>query len=306
MALVKKGISGANFYAMINGQNGGYLESMTLPTLEAEKISLALGPDGVTKQALGRMKLGDIKVVVGVSEANAMWELIDAVMKKNCKEFEAVLGVADHNYKSIREVELSTCLIKEVAPDELTASDGKALFKVTVTFVAQEVKYSDGSGSVIKGNLSGKQKGWQKSYFDPIGVPGGIPAQSITKISLAKHTAKIVEEHLGMFRHPTKNYAAYGIEGLKTDISATGYEAARDLAIKIMHDGYVEESEFVDWSVNIKDPSHTRTVGEVAFIQTAPHKFTPNAETKGGEDKAMNSTLEWLIEGQIISLKQTA
>lgn len=305
MALVKKGISGANFYAMINGQNGGYLESMTLPTLEAEKIALALGPDGVTKQALGRMKLGDIKVVIGVSEANAMWQLIESVMNKNCQEFEAVLGVADHNYKSIREVELSTCLIKEVAPSELTASDGKALFNITVTFVAESIKYANGNSSVIKGNLSGKQKGWQKSYFDPIGCHG-IPSESITKITLAKHTAKIVEEHLGMFRHPTKNYAAWAVDGLKIDISATGYEAARDLAVKVMHDGYVEEKEFKDWSVNIKDPSHKNIVGEVTFIQTAPYKFTPNAETKGGEDKALNSTMDFAIEEQRIMLKQTA
>ena len=90
MALAK-GVAGSNFYAMVNGQSGGYLESMSIPTLEVDKIALPLGPDGVTKQALGRMKLGDAKVVCGISEANALWLLIDSVMKKNCQEFEAVL-----------------------------------------------------------------------------------------------------------------------------------------------------------------------------------------------------------------------
>lgn len=305
MALAK-GVAGSNFYAMVNGQSGGYLESMSIPTLEVDKIALPLGPDGVTKQALGRMKLGDAKVVCGISEANALWLLIDSVMKKNCQEFEAVLGVADQNYKSIREIELTTCLMKEVSFDELTASDGKAMFKVTSTFVAEACKFSNGSGSVIKGNLSGKQKGWQKSYFDPNGVPGGIPSQAITKIALAKHSAKIVEEHTGMSRFPTKAHAAWTVDGLKIEGSAVGYEAARDLCVKIMWDGFVEESEFVDWGVAIKDPTHKKTVGNVSFIQTAPTKFTTGAENKGGEDKPLQWVIDLAIEGQIIEIAQKA
>lgn len=305
MALAK-GVAGSNFYAMISGQSGGYLKSMTVPTLEVDKIAMPLGPDGATKQALGRMKLGDAKVVCGISEANALWQLIESVMNKNCQEFEAVLGVADQNYKSIREIELTTCLMKEVSFGELDASSGKDLMDVTATFVAEAVKFSNGSGSVIKGNLSGKQKGWQKSYFDPIGAPHGISPQSITKIALAKHTAKIVEEHTGMSRWPTKAHAAWTVDGLKTTISATGYEAARDMCVKIMYDGFVEESEFIDWSVNVKDPTHKRSVGEIIFTQTAPTKFTTGAENKGGEDKAIQSEVEWCIEGQKVVIAQKA
>lgn len=303
MALAK-GVAGSNFYAMVNGHSGGYLKSMTVPTLEVDKIAMPLGPDGQTKQALGRMKLGPSKVVCGISEANALWQLIESVMNKNCQEFEAVLGVADQNYKSIREIELTTCLMSEVSFAELDASSGKDLFDVTATFVSEAVKFSNGSGSVIKGNLSGKQKGWQKSYFDPIGAPHGIPAQSITKIALAKHTAKIVEEHTGMSRWPTKAHAAWTVDGLKTTISATGYEAARDMCVKIMYDGFVEESEFIDWSVNVKDPTHKRTVGEIIFKQTAPTKFTTGAENKGGEDKAIQSDIEWCIEEQRVIIQQ--
>jgi hypothetical protein len=134
----------------------------------------------MTKQALGRMKLGDCKVGDGVSEANALWQLIDSVMKKNCQEFEAVLGVADQNYKSIREIELTTCLMKEVSFPDAQGRVGQGAVRGHRDLRAEDIKFSNGSGSVIKGNLSGKQKGWQKSYFDPIGVPGGIAPQAIT------------------------------------------------------------------------------------------------------------------------------
>ncbi|MCC7066071.1 MAG: hypothetical protein IT456_24960 [Planctomycetes bacterium] len=307
MALAK-GIAGSNFYAMINGQAGGYLKSAQTPSLEVDKIALPLGPDGITKQAGGRMKLGDCKVVMNVSEANGMWQLIESVMKKNCQEFESVIGVADHNYKSVREIEMMTCLMKEVSFPTLKAESGKELFEVTATWMCQDIKYSNGSGSVIKGNLSNKAKGWHTCYFDPIGVQGGIAPQAISSITLCKHTAKIVQEHLGMQRRPTLNYAAWTVEGLAIEGSAAygGYEAARDLAVKLMYDGVLQESEFHDWSVNIKDPSHKNTVGEVAFIQTAPYKFTTGAESKGGEDKPIQWKLDLLCEGQQVTISQKA
>ncbi|MBK9030075.1 MAG: hypothetical protein IPL61_01840 [Myxococcales bacterium] len=62
---------------MVNGQAGGYLESFTPPSLEVEKISASLGPDLVQKFAGGRVKFGKCKLVTNISEANALWELIE-------------------------------------------------------------------------------------------------------------------------------------------------------------------------------------------------------------------------------------
>lgn len=307
MALAK-GIAGSNFYAMINGQSGGYLQSATMPSIELEKITLPLGPDGITKKTGGAMKYGDVKVVTNISEANALWQLIESVMNKNCQEFESVIGVADHNYKSVREVEMMTCLMKEVSFSTLKADDGKGLFEVTATWLPTDVKYSPGGGSVIKGNLSNKAKGWQKKYWVPVGPPGGLPAQCITEIALCKHTAKLVLEHTGMTRRPTLNYSAWDVDGLKITGSAAygGYEAARDFSIKLMYDGILQESEFVDWSVNIMAPDHKSQVGEVTFIQTAPIKFTTAAEHKGGEEKPMQWTWDMICEGQKMVITQKA
>ncbi len=303
MAL-NKGVAISNFYAQINGQSGGYLESFTPPTIEVEQINLPLGPDGISKSAGGRMKFGDVKGVTNISEANALWQLIESVMNKNCQEFEAVFGLADQNYKSIREIEMTECLMSEVSFSDLDAKDGKKLFQCTFTFKPTEVKYSNGSQAVIKGNLSNKAKGWQCSYFVPNGF-GPLPAEAITKISLSKHTAKVVEEHLGMRRRPTKVHAAWECKGLKWEGSAAhgGYEAARDWAIKLMHDGEFQESEFIDPSCNIMAPNHKDIVGQILWTEVAPYKFTTAPEAKGGADGAAQWTLEMFSATQKIDIK---
>jgi hypothetical protein len=111
-----------------------------------------------------------------------------------------------------------------------------------------------------------------------------------------------------MSRRPTLNHAAWTVEGLKIEGSAAygGYEAARDLASRSCTTACVRGVEFVDWSVNIKDPTHKNTVGEVAFIQTAPTKFTTGAENKGGEDKPIQWKMDLLCEGQQVTISQKA
>ncbi|MBK9030074.1 MAG: hypothetical protein IPL61_01835 [Myxococcales bacterium] len=213
-------------------------------------------------------------------------------MKKNCQEFECVFGIADQNYKSIREIEMTECLMESVSAKSLDAKDGKSMQQITCEFAVGDVKYVNGSGSVIKGNLSNKAKSWQTSYWDVLGLYN-IPAESITKIDLPKHTVKMVEEHTSMRRLPTKTSGAYTCEGLKVSGSAAhnGYEAARDLCIKLMYDGVLTENEFQDWSVNVKDPSHKKVLGEILFIQSAPFKFTTGAEAKVGD-----APLQWEME----------
>ncbi len=305
MALAKATGHG-NFYCQINGEAGGYLESFTAPTIEIQKIEANNGPDFQVKYGGGRVQFGKIKLVTNISEANALWELIDSVMKKNCREFEAVFGVADQNYKSIREVDMIGCLMESVSFSALDAKEAKSLMKVTCEFVASNVKYRNGTGTVIKGNLSSKAKGWQVPYFDAIGVPGGIPPQCISKIDLPKHTVKIIDEHHGQFRLPTRNFGAYKCEGLKItgSYASGGFEAARDYAVKLMYDGVLQESEFMDWSVNVKDPSHKNVIGEFSFIQTACSKFSMG-EAKGNGDLAQWD-MEFMCEESYCKINQKA
>lgn len=292
-----KGYNTTNFVVTLNGVAGGYLTSFSPPSYEADAIKMALGPDGVSRQQVGKPKLGDFKWVFNISEAGPMWDLMDAVIKKNCQEFEAYVGLADQNYKVKRGIAMQRCLIKELSFSALDAKNGKGLFEATMTGICEELKY-EGAADVIKANMSNKAKSWMTAHFHPVGIGGGIKPESITKIDLCKYTAKIGEEHVGMFRLPTRHYAAWDVAGLKTEISSTGFDAAKDLCVKVLHDGEITEGDFVDWSVNIMAHNNKTQVGEVVFIQTAPQKFTWAPELKGGQDTMATSTIDWLCEQQ--------
>lgn len=174
----------------------------------------------------------------------------------------------------VREVELTECLMKEVHFSPLKADDGKGLLKVTFTFAASDVKYSNGSGSPIAA-APARPVQWS------LEVPS-LPAEGLTGFSL---TAR---------RMPTKNYAAWEVEGLKLEgDSAGGAESAEALAAA---------GELVEVTLRLTDESSGATTS-VSAAGTAS-KFTTAAENKGGEDKPLQWKLEMLCEEQRLKIKQ--
>ena len=219
--------------------------------------------------------------------------------------FDSYVGLGDANYKIQRGITMLGCLPTELSLGALDSKDGKALMEMTMTYQPEDIKW-EGPADVVKSNLSGKAKSWLKAHFEPIGLFGGIPAASVTKIDLPKYTAKISEAHTGMFRQPERNASAWEVAGHKFDIMPSGFEAAKNFIQKILYDGQIAEGDFVDWSVNIKAPDNKTIIGEIVFIQSAPQKFTWSPELKGGQDGLAISTIDCLTEECKVEIKHKA
>ncbi len=289
------GYNVTNFALDINGQYGGYLSSFTAPTVEVEEIKQALGPGGETKVMLGNLKLGDIKFAYNMSQTGELWTIMESVLKKNCQEFQMGVVLADQNYKGKRRIDMTGCLVKELSFPKLDAKDGKKHMEMTITCVAEKVDFKPDS-SPIQGNISKKAKNWLVSNFEPSGMPGGIPAQSVINLDLPKFTTKPAQEHTGMMRLPTLHYAAWEVAGLKTEHSSTGFDAVKDYVNKVIMDGALTDEEYSDWAVMIKDQTMKTDLCEFTFKYTAPKKFTWAPELKGGQDGMATCTLEWVLE----------
>ncbi len=296
MAL-KAGYNVSNFMCTIDNGEPGYLSSFTAPTLETEKISQALGPGGETKQMHGNVKFGDPKLVVNMADAGPMWTVMESVLNKSCTEFQMAVILADQNYKAKRRIDMAGCLVKELSFPKLDAKDGKKHMEMTVTAVCEGATYAAGDNNVIKAALSKKAKNWLVSNFEPSGMPGGIDPLGVTAITLPKSVAKIAEEHTGMMRLSTKHYAAWEVSGLTTEHSSHNYLPVQDLCVKVLQNGIIEDHEFEDWAVFVKDQTMAKELASFTFEATAPSKFTWAPELKGGADGMAILTVEWMLEG---------
>ncbi len=289
------GYNATNFVLDLNGIQGGFLSAFTPPTYEVEEIKQALGPGGETKVMLGNPKIGEFKMVYNMSQTGGMWTVMESVIKKNCTEFNAGIVLADQNYKGKRRIDMTGCLVKELSFPKLDAKDGKKHMEMTVTCVAEKVDFKADSAA-IQGVIGKKAKNWLVSNFEPSGMPGGILPNSVMNLELPKLQCKIAEESTGMFRLPTRHYAAWEVAGLKTEHSSIGFDAVRDLCVKVIQDGAITDEEYSAWGVALKDQTMKKDLCLFSFMYTAPKKFTWSPELKGGQDGMATCSVDWVLE----------
>jgi hypothetical protein len=289
------GYNVTNFVLDIDGERGGYLSSFTAPTYEIEEIKQALGPGGETKVMAGNAKIGECKFVYNMSQTGKMWTVMESVLKKNCTEFNMGVVLADQNYKGKRRIDMTGCLVKELSFPKLDAKDGKKHMEMTITSVVEKVDFKADTGAV-QGVIGKKAKNWLVSNFEPSGMPGGILPNSVMNLELPKFIAKIAEEHHGMFRLPSRHYAAWEVSGLKTEHSSIGFDAVKDLCVKVIQDGQLTDDEYQAWGVDIKDQPMKTVLCTFEFAYTAPKKFTWAPELKGGQDGMATCSVDWMLE----------
>lgn len=242
--------------------------------LEASDLAdAALEVDGAFVGRAARITVDEAGSVAVTFDAGASPDLLSRVLRElsgNGGDASNLRAQATTD-KGVREIELSTCLMKEVSFSQLKADEGKGVFMVTVTWMPTEVKYSNGSGTVIAGKVPSSVVRWS------VDVPGLAEAD----IAGASMTA----------RRPTKSYAAWTVDGLKVSGSAAyggGVKDAQEL---------VDAGAPVDVTLVIAGDA-TGTTTKVV-VPAKPVKVT-----KGGDDKAPQWTLDLLCESQTIAIVQ--
>lgn len=296
MALAKNAYATTNFLCAIDGAGSNFLMTFDPPTLEADKIEVPLGAQGETERALGNPTYGDAKCTINPAHSAPWLTIINSVFDKSCVEFQARVDLCNHDYKSKRAVQMDGCLIKEVGLGSLKAGDGKKLLEFSLTWEMETLAFLKGDDKVISGVLGSKNKNWLASNFEPIGLPGGIPGESVTEIDMGKMAAKIGKEHVGMHRFATKHYTAWDFSGLKTTHSSIGYDAALAYVQKIVQDGNITDGEYTDWEVALKTQTMKDVLGTVVYTKTAPQKFTWSPQLKGGADSMSTFSIDWLAQ----------
>ncbi len=295
MALAKQAYAVSNFTCAIDGVAAGFLNSFDPPTMEVDKISVALGPDCETQQALGNLNFGDAKASINPAHSAAWLTVINSVFDKACTEFQIRVDLADHNYKSKRAIAMAGCLIKKIGLGKLAAGDGKKLWDMSFEWESEDVIYEKGTDAVIQGVLGTKNKNWLCSNFEPMGMPGGIEANSVIDIDCGSMSAKVGKEHVGMLRQASKHYTKWDVDGVKSTHSSIAYNTALAYVNKVIRDGAIQDEEYAPWSVDLKDQTFKTVLGSINYTGSACQKFTWSPQLKSG-DTMSNFTIDWVVQ----------
>ena len=294
MSLSKGNISGSRFAIDIDGFSAGYLNNFQAPSYEAEDAGSSLGPDYVTKKMLGGPKIGEASGTFNVSQSVPLLDWAASLWLKTCKVVDTSVSLADQNYNVRRSVEMGSCLITAIEFPELKASDGKKALDITCKWKPSSLTFIEG-GNKIASVAGSAAKSWLVHNFDVHPV-FGLNTNAITCATLPKITAKTVNETYGEQRLGVQLYSSIEFSTIKLEIGGAGARAARDLAVKVIRDGNVDEGGFDDIIIDMKDQTLKKTLGTFELRGCMLKKFDWAPKLEGGKDGNAVSTLEFLCE----------
>ena len=239
----------ANAALEIDGANVGWLSSV-------EPAPLEMIPDAATR-GQRRLKLGEFKASQSVSGAGGLLDWALSVLRPAPVAANGAVVLADANFQARRRIDFTGSHITEVRFPALDASLKQA-FSVDVKWQPTTMAFSKATGAVLLPK-AGKRKAWMCANFRVGGLP--FDARFVTKVQLPTITTQLSAAS----GRKKAGVASVSLGEVVIEVAASGIDGALDYVNKVADDGLLTDAEFFDFSIELLDPSLSKTLATLVF-----------------------------------------
>jgi hypothetical protein len=280
------------FSLEIDGYNAGFLKKFSGMAMEADIVSNDLGPDNVQKKHVSNIKWTPGKATVGIGMGKGMYDWIQAAFDKGYMTKNGAFTSADFNYKAMSRLDFMNALITSVTVPKLDGSSKDAAY-FDVEFEAEQVRWSKGDQSDIRGKIGPKQKAWLCSNFRV--EIGSLPCSRVATVDTFTWKCSVAPDQIGIFREPTKHPAKVTVPEIKLSISSADHDAWAQAAKKWFVDGHHLEGDEMTGRIVFLDPNMTDEIGEVELQNVGFKKFS-DEDSEANSEKIKRFNVELYVE----------
>lgn len=290
-----------NYALELGGKSAGWVNNVSLPKIELEKVESKVGAFVETAKAGGNYKHGNFEASYSISETSSICDWILSLPRKQVITTDGAVIQANHNFDAQRRVDFTVGHVTEFKPDKLTASEGKKPFMVTFKWDSEKVEWAKASGK-IAATQGTKHKEWNAANFRFEGLVG--ETEWITEVDLPATTAKLAKESYGTSRFQALHYAAVDIGDLKITMSARSRDSHLAYVQKVIRDGKLTSGEYLDLRVAFLDPSLANELGEIQLLGCGLISYEESKIT-ANEEKVATFSLGFSVERFNFAFKHT-
>jgi T4-like virus tail tube protein gp19 len=276
----------------VDGYNVGFLKKFSGMAMEADIVSNDLGPDNVQKKHVSNIKWTPGKATVGIGMGKGMYDWIQAAFDKGYMTKNGAFTSADFNYKAMSRLDFMNALITSVTVPKLDGSSKDAAY-FDVEFEAEQVRWSKGDQSDIRGKIGPKQKAWLCSNFRV--EIGSLPCSRVATVDTFTWKCSVAPDQIGIFREPTKHPAKVTVPEIKLSISHADHDAWAQAAKKWFVDGHHLEGDEMTGRIVFLDPNMTDEIGEVELQNVGFKKFS-DEDSEANSEKIKRFNVELYVE----------
>jgi hypothetical protein len=290
-----------NYCIEIDGFMAGWVNSVEVPSYEIDKVETKTGAFVETRKAGGNVKIGTFGSTYSISETNKILDWCLSLPRKQVVTTAGAVIMSNHNFDAMRRIDWTEGYITELKFPALAANEAKKPFTVDFKWQPSTVEYTKASGK-ISATQGAKHKTWLTSNFRFQGLPGDV--DYITKIDLPAITAKLAAESYGTKRLPEQHYANIDIGEVKLEFSARSRDSVLGYVQKVIRDGKLTDNEYLDFGIELLDPSLAKTMGTIQLYGCGLLKYT-EPKYESNKEETSKFTLDFTVERFDLKMNET-
>lgn len=271
------GFAAANMALELDGSVRGLLNGVQV----AEHIAV-----GGKNASFG---LGPFSASYAISESGAILDWIMSLPRKNVAERDGAIIFADHSFTARRRVDFTVGHITSVKLPKLSAAENKKPFVVDFSWQSATVSHGPGSGQKVQiAPTKGKGvKSMSTAAFRVQGLPGDT--DYITGIVLPTISFPPAGN-----RKKGENPVATTSD-VVLEFSMRSRDSQYENAKKIIADGKLTDDEYLDFAVELLDPSLTKTLATVQLFGCGLRSFKEPL-TEANKEEVAKFTMTFSVE----------
>ena len=300
MAANDRTYTGGRFAIDIDGYNVAFVKKFDGLSMEADIVANDLGPDNFQAKHVSNIKWTPGKITVGAGMGAGCYNWIKASFDKAQAPKNGTLRAADFNYKSQSELTFQNAIITSVGFPKLDGSSKDAIY-LDIEFEPEQVRWTAGDKSDIRGQYGVKQKAWLCSNFRF--EMGSLPCSRVATIDAFTWKCAIASDQIGIFREPTKHAAKVTIPDLKVSVSMADYDQWAGPAKSWFVDGNHLAGNEMQGAIVLLNPNMKDEIGRIELKNCGFKKFSKQT-LEANSEKIARFDVEFYVEGMTFSLKE--
>ena len=295
----QRSMTAGRFMLEIDNWNVGFLKKFSGLAMEADIVANDLGPANVQKKHVSNIKWTPGKATVGIGMGYGMYQWIQAAFDRNYLTKSGSLTAADFNHKAMSRVDFMQALVTGVTCPKLDGSSKDAAY-FDIEFEAEQVRWSPGDGSDVKGKIGPIQKAWLCSNFKF--DLGHLPTKRVATIDSWTWKCGVSPDQIGIVREPTKHPSKVTVPDLKLSISSADHEDWAQKAKAWFVDGHHEEGDELSGAITFLGPDMQQELGRVELLNVGFKKFS-DEDMEANSEKIKRFNVELYVEHMKFHIK---
>jgi hypothetical protein len=287
--------TGGRFALDVDGFHVDELKKFSGLDPQADVVANDLGPAGTQKKHVANVHWTPGLATTGMGMGKGLYGWIKAALNTGAGTRGGVFKLADFNYKVKSTFQFLNASVTDFTVPRLDGASKEA-GAFDVGFAAEQVRWAQGAGDDLRGQVGTRPKAWLCANFKV--AIGTLPCTRVATVDSFTWRCAAPASGPGPLHPPVVT-----VPDLRLTISSADYDAWAEAAKKWFIDGEHLEGNETAGRITFLGPNLVDELGSIDLVNVGFRKFERPAAVAGSE-QIERFAVELYVEKMLLNIKE--